>query len=422
MIIHSRTHSGENQVSSEGGISTCLTSGTEIATHFCTMCGVMFKSDSKLCSHIQTHLEERLPVCEAYEKIFSSADNLKSRMEDYCKGEQVFVCELCENTFTSNKNLSSHMKIHLAERDPCTCDSCGKTFVNRKKLLGHMKSHKNHKCPTCGRDFNLIKRLRIHMKSHSEERPYSCDVCYKKFKRSYYLIDHRKIHTGEKLHECDVCGYTCIQKVHLVNHKKRHFNQYKFDCDLCGKGFHTNTELQGHKNVHLGERPYMCDICGKAYPSKTNMMGHKRAQHPETAQNPKKYECDICRIFLFLRQLWKKGYYFNIQLSSHKNKHPLEIFFDWEVCKKGLPSIVVLWTHKKNHMEDKSNKILFICEVCRKHFMLKSWLNLHLQLRKGEHNYLCDLCGKKFYENFTMLAQRFTLERNQNSAVRGSSG
>ena len=95
--------------------------------HKCQQCSKVFKTNTELWRHEQTHSTER-----------------------------PFLCKHCPGTLKSYDQLDKHYQIHNSER-PWKCEQCPKTFKIAHSLNNHMESHLTEKIHVYKNATNPIK-------------------------------------------------------------------------------------------------------------------------------------------------------------------------------------------------------------------------------------------------------------------------
>lgn len=141
---------------------------------------------------------------------------------------------------------------------------------------------------------------------------------------------------------------------------------------------------------------------------------HEKSEHGETARRPDsntrkpRFECYLCK-----KQFTKKWYsqehlrkqhtqhravdqcaVCNVELASDEGKlHSCDgLKLDCEYCAKAFKTLKTLMSHLNGeHVE----KLIYVCEVCRRPFHMRTFLDLH----KTKHTrgcFSCQLCAETF--------------------------
>ncbi|XP_017270249.1 zinc finger protein 615-like [Kryptolebias marmoratus] len=137
----------------------------------------------------------------------------------------------------------------------------------------------------------------------------------------------------------------------------KNFTEEEIKCPTCEKVFEHPNQLKTHMKLHNFR--YNCIECEKGFTSQS-------------------------------------GYYY------HQKIHKKGRAFLCKQCNKGFPCCNALKQHERLH-DGPSN----FCKVCEKNFS-KNGIKRHMQMHKGERNYLCTTCGKAFLSSGELLLHNRT--------------
>ncbi|XP_026218634.1 zinc finger protein 883-like [Anabas testudineus] len=133
---------------------------------------------------------------------------------------------------------------------------------------------------------------------------------------------------------------------------KKIFTRDETKCLMCDKVFEHPNQLKTHMKLHSFR--YSCIQCEKGFTSQSGYYQHQRLH-----KRGRIFMCGQC----------KKGFLCNYSLKQHERLH-----------------------------QGPSN----LCTICGKHFS-KAGFTRHIQMHKGEKNYLCTTCGKAFLSSGELL-------------------
>ena len=226
----------------------------------CDFCGVAFKTNIKLKSHI----------------------------DYFHKDQKCYRCDICVKTFNKECYLETHYKKVHGIVNKQTCEFCNKEFDKKSKLAIHIKSiHKKGfsvVCDLCGKSFTHSGTLKKHHKSvHEGIKEHFCVFCNKAFSESTDLRKHIKcVHEGVKDHVCDLCGQTFGMHWALKRHVKNIHDGIKdHPCTQCDKAFSNAARLNHHvSTVHEGKKKHKCNICERRFVKPSKLKIHIKNVHP----------------------------------------------------------------------------------------------------------------------------------------------
>ncbi|XP_043273996.1 zinc finger protein 354C-like isoform X12 [Venturia canescens] len=231
---------------------------------------------------------------------------------------------------------------------------------------------------------------------------------------------------GEKIresvtYECETCSLKFARKreytIHMVNHSTLRSHK----CDICEKAFKRKSELKCHVQLHSGIK-YNCDECDFVTTSKVAVRYHVRRVH----QRDFRYKCEQC----------DKSFMSNCELKDHRTSHSNTKSFICEICGKAYLQKSYLGAHKRtvhglvqriltkdhrcsicnknfvseyilqNHIGIHSRK--FLCPHCGKEFANNQSLAMHNRMHTGERPYSCRMCSKSFVRSNALAVHELT--------------
>nr|CAD7262716.1 unnamed protein product [Timema shepardi] len=169
-------------------------------------------------------------------------------------------CLICGKCFKAKRVLQSHIQTHTEGRI-YMCNECGKSFNVKSIWQSHIQTHTEgriYTCNECGKIFNVKRVLEIHFQTHTGDRPYKCDKCEKTFGFKSHLMRHMLIHNRQKPYKCAECGYHSRVKWNLKVHMENHIGQKGkvWKCPECDESFESFTCLTSHKSLHKAKEPH----------------------------------------------------------------------------------------------------------------------------------------------------------------------
>ncbi|GAB0094320.1 zinc finger protein 2 homolog [Sergentomyia squamirostris] len=165
---------------------------------------------------------------------------------------------------------------------------------------------------------------------------------------------------------CKQCGKLCTSRPGFLNHMEEHNKEHaaptlRYDCDQCGEKFRTWEARRTHiYRDHLKKAFCKCVHCGKEFMDTNILRVHIRENHTEDFPG---YQCEKCG----------KDFRSKKQFGMHNKQHTNE--FSCRLCMKVLKSQNAFLRHMDTHAG-----------------------------KNGEKNYKCEACGKKFANDFTLIA------------------
>nr|CAD7595521.1 unnamed protein product [Timema genevievae] len=276
-----------------------------------------------------------------------------------------------------------------------TCNICHLSYLTRTSLKEHTKNHTQEeiKCGLCGHLHKNEHILRAHMDIHQEASSleqhtkcehetnnpvemvsvfYTCQMCGKIFKNFQNLRMHeRQIHLGvPKQHICECCGAMFYSGSKLRLHMLRHTGERPFTCEICGLRFGTKHRLGNHLVCHSEARPHACGVCGKTFKRQRSLGMHEQNSHGVFSQGASKDKVVIS----FSCQMCKKPFITKQKLAVHMREHTGERPFRCNICGKVLSSKM----GKKNHIRIHTGERPYKCNLCELALKTHAQLYSHL--------------------------------------------
>ncbi|CAH0564687.1 unnamed protein product [Brassicogethes aeneus] len=387
----------------------------------CTECGKSFKQMSTLKDHEIVHTGVKRFKCKICEGPFATATSLRRHVRVLHEAIRNYKCHYCAESFASKEFLKEHMGVHR-DADPLKCQLCNIRLPDKEAFNEHENKHielkesgycvycanstfyfnlkdhveKKHSaraCEYCDLVFYDEKSIENHKKSHLDEvnskEDLLCTICNKQFEFPRYLKAHLKRHEDSyKKFKCDLCEKGFSSKRDLTDHVNVHKNIKNFKCPICDKAFRTKQNVAKHLPIHSEKRPYKCTLCDKSFKKQSILR-----KHSFTHLKDRPFKCDVC----------DKTYKSKESLRVHKLTHN-KPKFDCKMCASTFDSLSHLYGHSC-----RSNKTLkfFICNFCKRGFLKKTLLSIHVRNMHQKVSFTCDTCGILFNRKYKYVLHTF---------------
>jgi len=233
-------------------------------------------------------------------------------------------------------------------------------------------------------------------------------VCGFVFGKKEYLLDHMRKHTGEVSPVCEVCGQTFNKSLKLKEHFKIHRNTHTatvisnpYQCHICKFVFARAAILGKHLADAHSETVYKCDICEATFGDVRGKNHHMYNEHQLDAFHQKCVWCPVCN------QGFTRHYNLKVHMYKSHGKEFLEnnftpaelVALTTPAPQNGSGSAMSKSNLIESHYFDlKNGTQTLVCNVCKKKFIRKSDLYIHLDTDHGVILLSCKLCDEKFVD------------------------
>ena len=206
---------------------------------------------------------------------------------------------------------------------------------------------------------------------------------------------------------------------------KRTLKTVQVECKFCSSIMVKESvpnHIKKFHPEHVQSCHFICQICDQELKTIISFKGHMTKMHPETASEPKHFECDFDgKIF---KTRTKILYHMKCHQSKVKCKicqievqslqrhiisfHTNERNYQCQICQKSFKRIDTLKCHIQRHNKN------FECTICSKLFPSQGTLNSHMKIyHENLGSFECQICSRKFNQKIVLKRHQKTHEKNR---------
>ena len=145
--------------------------------------------------------------------------------------------------------------------------------------------------------------------------------------------DRRPNSDGLRLY-CEYCMKSFTNDREMKGHYESYCNDGRYKCSYCYIMFSSKDARTEHIITHLGKSGKICELCGKGFRSPGGYSTHCKMFHG-TGNWKRKYGCEVCG----------KVFAAPSRLATHKRSHSKEKGFYCDICKKSFKHKYYLQKH-----------------------------------------------------------------------------
>lgn len=308
-----------------------------------------------------------------------------------------YKCKLCMNGYKIKEKLKSHiLKRHDKSTAQYKCETCNTHFDNETALNNHARSHMfAWECMKCGFQCYSARRLNSHINSH---RTVQCVYCEAEFQDvSSFYVHYKSLHS---VFLCDHCGKRCKTKYMLEKHMSRHADTHI--CSTCSRKYKSRAALRKHyalKHAPCTAEQAYCVLCDKQYASEYVYRRHVHTSVAHTREREiqvkKKYPCPDCSN-TYSRRAYMMNHYRHVHMNQSK--------YYCSTCERHFLNRTRYIDHMRYNHEGVKKEKNKLCNICGRGFAANRTLLNHMRTHSGERPYECEYCSSKFTQRTSMLS------------------
>ncbi|XP_072179780.1 uncharacterized protein, partial [Diadema setosum] len=343
------------------------------------------------------------------------------------------------------------------------CDQADTPVEYNSESNGNMTLSSSGECHICGGHFLNLAR---HMILHQGRQTFKCERCFKYFATQWDLNKHvRAVHPGElpfvyngQFDKREMRPKTFAKKWDLNEHQQLHSQSILtcknvVKCSCCSKWYPSDWNLEAHKknpvlkkcdapkesDVHKGVpmqflKHCVCYICKKSCGTPDELRKHMRTHIEKDLANISGVltglgvNSDANRVSSNIQPTPCEAIATEChQISSCHNTleethvdtphdgrvHPFRCM---EECLCGVCGRMVPWQKLDDHMIHHKGEKPYKCQVCFKHFTMRSQLQRHMSVHRSKHSsyslYTCEICKMVWSSNRHLFLKHMRTHKN----------
>ncbi|VDK39995.1 unnamed protein product [Taenia asiatica] len=191
--------------------------------HICDICGASFNRPSRLIIHQRTHtgenmsLEKDLSSSASFQVSLWTKLHMSSASYSACRhvlwysiqdsekqSDRRFKCAKCDAAFTTNSKLERHQRRH----HDLKCQLCENILTNTPLSKGIncvTGASASSLCPDSIERFENFIELRKHISKYHPNHKFICKICHHRFSRRAHLLEHELSHAPVEERRKFVC-------------------------------------------------------------------------------------------------------------------------------------------------------------------------------------------------------------------------